>query len=235
MTLGIMLIVNSKLFAQDLHWTVEFRDSSGVIAPELKRLIENLTIQTQYELQELLPSKKQAIKVIITLDSVNTIKETGNSGFPLSSTEISFTINPYHTLGMKAIITRYYRSTLYHEFNHILRGWTSVSSRNSTDFMDAVIAEGLATVFEMQFANSNPLWSNYPENVEEWVAELQNLSLTAYREYGKWMFEHPDGRKWIGYKSGTYIVEKALKLSGKTLLELTVVPTKEILALAGYK
>lgn len=65
------------------------------------------------------------------------------------------------------------------------------------------------------------------------ITELLALSPSAYREYGKWMFQHIDGRKWIGYKVRTYIIEKALKASGKNLIELTTLPTQQLLSYVG--
>ncbi len=197
--------------AQNIPWTITISDS---ISENTRNLIFEITSEAQKELQEIFPDVHRPMQVIISLDSAGTIAETGNAGFPLSLSAISFKIHPNHPIDMDSIISRYYKATLYHEYNHIVRGWTAESSWQSNDFMDAVVAEGLATIFEVQFTHSKPLWSAYPQYVENWVIELIKLPPSAYREYGKWMFEHPDGRKWIGYKAGTYIVEKALKKSG---------------------
>jgi len=49
------------------------------------------------------------------------------------------------------------------------------------------------------------------------------------------MFKHPDGRRWIGYRSGAYIADKAMKASGLTASELARTSTAKILELAGVK
>lgn len=36
-----------------------------------------------------------------------------------------------------------------------------------------------------------------PDNVEQWVHELRALPSNA--SYAEWMFQHPDGRRWIGF------------------------------------
>jgi hypothetical protein len=42
------------------------------------------------------------------------------------------------------------------------------------------------------------------------------------------MFKHPDGRLWIGYRAGTYLVDRAMAKSGKTSVSLLTVPVQEI-------
>lgn len=196
--------------------------------------IHELTWQAENELKKLLPLS-DSISIIITIDSVNVIQETGNSGFPLAKNKISWTVDPTNLLGLDSIIYQHYKSTLYHECNHLARNWTSESSRKSNNFMDAVIAEGLATCFEKAFASKKPLWAQYNSGeIEGWVEELLQLQPSAYSNYYNWMFKHQDGRKWVGYKAGTYIVEKAMLRSKLSLSELTILPTKDILRLAGY-
>lgn len=100
-------------------------------------------------------------------------------------------------------------------------------------FMHGVVSEGLATAFERDAAGSSPPWGEYPQNVEEWVSELLKLPLSA--PYSDWMFVHPDGRIWIGYRSGTFIADRAMKASEKSAAELVRTPTEEILRMAGYE
>jgi hypothetical protein len=47
-----------------------------------------------------------------------------------------------------------------------------------------------------------------------------------------WMVEHPDGRRWIGYRAGTFIADQAIAASGRTAAQLATMPTDEVLALA---
>tara|TARA_B110000503_G_C7134443_1_gene408220 strand:+ start:1652 stop:1798 length:147 start_codon:yes stop_codon:yes gene_type:complete len=48
------------------------------------------------------------------------------------------------------------------------------------------------------------------------------------------MGEHPDGRTYIGYRTGNYLIRKAMKLSGKNILELSDLMPNEIIKLTGY-
>ncbi len=47
------------------------------------------------------------------------------------------------------------------------------------------------------------------------------------------MYQHPDGRRWIGYRAGTYIADRAISESGRSAAELVLIPNEEILKLAG--
>jgi hypothetical protein len=58
------------------------------------------------------------------------------------------------------------------------------------------------------------------------VTEILALPINA--NYQHWMFQHPDGRESVGYRTGNYIVRKALAASGKNILELSELPPNEI-------
>lgn len=44
-----------------------------------------------------------------------------------------------------------------------------------------------------------------------------------------------DGRRWVGYKVGTYLVDRAMKVSGKSSAELFSVSTEDVIAMALKK
>jgi uncharacterized protein YjaZ len=92
-----------------------------------------------------------------------------------------------------------------------------------TSFMDGVVSEGLATAFERDAGGRLPPWGQYPQEASAWVAELLQLPLTA--PYERWMFQHPDGRRRIGYRAGTYIADQAIAASGSSAADLVLVPT----------
>ena len=94
---------------------------------------------------------------------------------------------------MRAIAETHLRPTLFHELHHMARGPLGLDS-----LIDFVITEGLATAFERDFAGAAYPWSEYPDDASDWAAELLALPSSARRE--DWMFRHPDGRRWIGYR-----------------------------------
>lgn len=102
-------------------------------------------------------------------------------------------------------------------------------------FMDAPVAEGLASVFERDEAHREPPWAAYPSPeiiTLGWVRELLGLPPSA--DYRAWMFLHADGRRWIGYRAGTFIVDRAIAASHLNATDLVRIPTSEILSMAGF-
>ena len=95
---------------------------------------------------------------------------------------------------------------------------------------DRVITEGLATAFERDAAGATYPWSEYPDNVSEWVDELLDLPPTARGM--DWMLRHPDGRRWIGMRAGTYLVDRAMRASGRSAADLVTASTEDILRMA---
>ena len=66
------------------------------------------------------------------------------------------------------------------------------------------------------------------------VDELLALPPTAPRR--EWLrAQLPDGRRWIGMRAGTYLVDQAMKKLNRTSAELVSTSTSEILAAAGVK
>ena len=47
-------------------------------------------------------------------------------------------------------------------------------------------------------------------------------------------FQHLNGRLAVGYRTGNYLIRKAIAKSGKDVLELSELPPDTIFALAGY-
>lgn len=84
---------------------------------------------------------------------------------------------------------------------------------------------------ERDFAGVHPPWGNYPADADQWVEQLRALPDTVERK--PWLFGHPDGRRWIAHKAGTYLVDRAVRASGKSPSELVTRPTEEILELAA--
>ena len=155
------------------------------------------------------------------------IPETGETGSIASTDRVSWVVDPHRAEGIIAVAKRHLRGTLFHELHHLARTQTE----QPITLMQRVVSEGLATVFERDTAGMSPPWGHYPPNVDEWIKEL--LRLPADIKTKDWMSRHPDGRRWIGYKAGTYVAEQAIEKSGKSAAELVDIPTNAVLRLAG--
>jgi hypothetical protein len=130
---------------------------------------------------------------------------------------IRWTVDPDHPQGVLKIAEAHLRGALFHEFHHLVRA-TTLPPRT---LIDTVVFEGMATAFERDFAGVSYPWSQYPDDVSKWVDELLKLPPNA---------EHPDGRRWMKYKAGTYLVDRAMKCLNQSSATLVSVPTAEILA-----
>jgi hypothetical protein len=182
------------------------------------------------ELRTQLPTLPAAVEVRID-SGLRVIPEHGYGAAAMTRRSISFTLDAARPGLHASIIERSLRTTLFHECHHLVRGWVKHGGWRPRHFIEGVVAEGLACAFERTAADHALPWSDYPVNVGEWVDEL--LRLPASAPYASWMFRHPDGRRWIGYRAGTFIADRAIAVSGRSAAELAETGCAEILALAG--
>jgi hypothetical protein len=198
------------------------------VADAVGRIVDS----TEPRIREVLPGLAQFLTLQVRATQ-RVIPETGTGGSSLSAGVITWSFDPGRPEGGAALAERWLASTLFHESHHQVRGWPIVGGGGPHSFVHAVVCEGLATAFERDQTGLTPLRGMYPPEAPEWVKEIQELS-TPYN-FRHWMFSHPDGRRWIGYRAGTYIADQATRASGRTAADLVTVPTSEILEMAGLK
>jgi uncharacterized protein YjaZ len=193
-----------------------------------RELITSIISGAEAELRQLLPAL--SAKLLVTIQaSTDVIEETGETGSAIHSELISISINPWDKRGLPAIVRAELRKTLYHEANHVTRMETVPFEES---MLAAAIFEGLGTAFERDFAGATPPWGDYdPVVINDWAREVMALP-ASLPEPNDWYFNHPDGRRWIAYKVGTYIVDQAMEHGGKTSATLVSMSAAEILQLA---
>ena len=227
----LLWVVCSCASAQTM--TVEFdATAEAQLSPLEKSVINQIAQDTDVEVRALLPQMPRDVKVTVSVGT-DVIPETGTGAASLEPGHIVWIVDASRPEGVVEIARSNLRSALFHEMHHLARGWVITGGAPVTTIMDAVVSEGMATVFERDFADSEPLWGSYPDNIEEWVEELLALPASALGLYEQWIFQHPDGRRWIGYRSGTFIVDRAVAKSGMSAAELVLTSTDEVLDLAG--
>ncbi|MFH1277322.1 MAG: DUF2268 domain-containing putative Zn-dependent protease [Candidatus Eisenbacteria bacterium] len=219
--------------AANAEIVVEILNTDGyVFSKEERATIEEIAVAAEVEIRSLLPQLPKKI-LLTVLSGKDVIPETGEMGTAVALAYVRWTVDPSRPGGVMALAKSNLRAALFHELNHLVRGWVVYGRSPDKSFMDGVVNEGLATAFERDAAGTLPPWGMYPEEVKDWVDELLTLPLSA--SYEHWMFRHPDGRRWIGYRAGTYIIDKAMEASGLSASELVQSPTAKILELAGFK
>jgi len=205
-------------------------DDKRFFSDEARTSITEVTSATEPQVRAFLPELSPTIEVAAKTGTL-VIPETGEVGTAALPARIEWTVDPSRPGGVAAIARTRLRNTLFHECHHLVRFARTRKPNTVPTLIDRVVTEGLATAFERDFAGWRPPWGDYPTNVSSWVQEL--LTLPPSEDVTRWMFTHPDGRRWVGYRSGTYIADLAIKTSGCSAAELVVTPTVEILKMAG--
>lgn len=199
-------------------------------AEDVRAAVQGVCEATERELRALLPALPPRVELHVVAGT-RVIPETGETGGAVTPCLVVWAIDPTRPEGVESIVRSRLRPTLFHEFHHLVRGWVMYGGEPPESFMHGVVCEGLATAFERDAAGSRPPWGEYPDDVESWVTELLSLPLSA--SYEDWMFQHPDGRRWIGYRAGTFIADRAIQSSGLSAAALAQTPTEDILRMAG--
>lgn len=197
-----------------------------------RKVITEICEATEIEVRERLPMLAGEIELEARTAS-RVIPELGCTGSAISGSRIRWAVDPSRQGGLVTIAKTQLRRTLVHEPHHVARGWVRDGSAIQPTLMDAVVSEGLATAFERDVTGHKPPWGEYPAEVTDWIGELLRVPHTA--SYRSWMFSHPDVRRWIGYRTGVYIVDKVRMKTGLSAAELVNASTSEVLRLAGIE
>lgn len=181
------------------------------------------------EASKLLPFGSKYVTFVVQPREYGLIEATHDIGRTHNSGLIEMAFDPKFALKNPGQILEQVRLTVFHEMNHAARFNIPLWHKS---FLDHCVFEGLATVFARDRAGDNALWGQYDEkDVKRWLEEVKKHADMS--NYGDYMFKHPDGRRWIGYKTGTYIIDQAVKKSGKSVEQLSELQCKDILRLAG--
>jgi hypothetical protein len=204
--------------------TVEFYFADGYhFSQSERREVQSTADATVGEVRRLLPTLPHNL-VLRVYAGKNVIPETGETATAIPPSAVIWTVDPSRIGGVSATVRTQLRATLFHELHHLVR----YEKVPSDTLIDEVITEGMATVFERDFAGVSPPWGVYPTNVTDWVSEILALPPDASRDY--WLRKvHPDGRRWIGMRAGAYLVDRATKASGTSAADLVSTSTANVM------
>jgi hypothetical protein len=213
---------------------VTFVDSDAhAFSGEERETIESIARNALVEIADHLPDAPDDIELVVQTGP-QVIPETGEGGVALAPGRIAWTVDPARPGGVIAVARARLRITLFHEVHHLVRGWTIEGGTVGIRMIDAAVSEGMATAFERDATGTRPPWGEYPaDEVEGWVDEL--LEAPGFEAYATFMLQHPDGRRWIGYRAGTWLADRAMAACGCSAADLVSTPTDEILELAGVE
>lgn len=192
-----------------------------------RRTIERIAGDATREARQHLPGLAPQILLQVT-SGKDVIPEVGATATVAGTEFVRWTVDPDNPQGVVKIAETDLRGTLFHEFHHLVRA----ARVNTETVMDHVVTEGMASAFERDVAGASYPWSQYPDDVPKWVEEL--LALPPGADFRDWIAKRqPDGRRWVGMRAGTYLVDRAMKTLQRTSADLVSTPTAEILAAAG--
>lgn len=179
----------------------------------------------------LLPALSKHLNIAVRPYFEGIIPEYGTGGRTWDTEFIEIWFDKTVPHGAEKTLESLYQTVL-HESNHAAR-WSLLGEPDGR-FIEAVVFEGLATVFERDHAQYKPLYAQYEDDatMRGWFAELAAADWDRRPEL---FFSHPDGRRWIGYKTGTWLVDRAVQRSGKTVVELSGRTADEIIDLANVE
>jgi uncharacterized protein YjaZ len=191
-----------------------------------RRVIARVAGDAVREARQHLPALAAQITLRVQ-SGKDVIPELGATAIAGPPDWIMWTVDSDRPEGVAKIAETHLRGALFHEFHHLVRGTTL----QPTTLMDHVIFEGMATAFERDFAGVSQLWSQYPDDVTAWVEELRLLPPDT--DPRNWIArQREDGRRWIGMRAGTYLVDQAMKKLQRSSAELASTPTEAILTAA---
>lgn len=202
---------------------IHFADSSYKVDPDFKKKYVAKIEDAYEQVSELLPFGSKHINFFVQPREHSLVPETEDAGYTVNSEFVTLAFNP--TTFAKALDN--IKGTVFHEMNHAARYNIPIFHK---EFIDNCIMEGLATVFAREHADYDAPWAHYPTEAVDWIKEIIRQGAKIDRD--QYMYEHADGRRWIGYKIGTYIIDESISNSGKTIVELTQMECNDILSLA---
>jgi hypothetical protein len=214
---------------------IQFKDGARYgVKPEEERLITDIITGAEEEVRALVPALPESISVIVTFvdesfDYWGT--SMGLNGRSDAPGVVVIDISTGFPGGISAAVNRNLSRLVFHEFHHLARGWTMTGNKFGPGIPIAAVNEGLAVVFSEEYAHGTFEELSDPEDGDLWLQEI--LALPVDANYGHWMSQHPDGRFAIGYRTGMYLVRKAMVDSGKNILELSDLSPDEILGMVA--
>ena len=223
-----------KLNSNEASIEITFKDGVHSFSKEQKKHINKLLIRSEKNIHKLLPTLPEGIRVELEIVDWNLDMVGGVTGRTETNEPPLVLIQISHVYpgGIDAAIRDGLKSTIYHEFHHLSRGWAIQDNKFRKGIDIASVNEGLAVVFAEAYSGYSSEANSVPEDGDAWMKEIVLLPKNA--SYRNWMFEHPDGRKNIGYRAGHFLIRKAMGNSGMSILELSHKSPENILRLAGY-
>jgi len=214
----------------DVSLSVDFQSSEGLaFSPSDEAAVRATLLDAARAVKALLPALSPDIRVTVVAIDRDLSSVGGVAGRADAPGQVLIEMSAAYPGGIAAAARDGLRAAFFHELHHLVRGWTIRDNAFGPGIPNAVVNEGLASVFAETYTGTSFERFDYPPEVGDWLQEILTLPVDA--NYNMWMNEHPDGRLAMGYRVGRYVVHEAMRRSGKSILELSEDSPAEILEL----
>lgn len=125
---------------------VEWEDE-GALGQSDRDLIQQISESSEREIRKFLPELDPDVRLSVRT-GLDVIPDTGEVGRALAPGRACWVVDHTRHESIEAVVIARLRSTLFHEFHHLVRGWVMTGGEQPKTFMHGVVSEGLATAFE---------------------------------------------------------------------------------------
>ena len=206
--------------------TVEI-SPSGFTADEADYL-RRLAVDVWAELGALLPLPPAAS---LRCDRGDDVLDTGDNAFCGPGRQIVYWIDS--RADARQIAERQMRKALFHEGYHLARYEKLPDEGAAQSWAQCAVGEGLASVFARDYANAFESWADYDGvTIQTWARELFATPLQPADSL-QWKFRHDDGREFIAFRVGCWLVDQLAAATGETSRDWIWVPADELIARAA--
>lgn len=212
---------------------VSYQDSEEhTFSASEKAAIEAILSDTCKQVKSVYPDLADEVSVSVRTLARDLTMVGHVTGMATAPGQVVIMISSLHPESLEAAARDGLAGTFAHELHHLRRGWTIEGNHYGPGIQIATINEGLAVIFAESITGASKPGNMQPDEPTslDWAREIRALPVDA--DYGTWMFQHPDGRMGVGYRTGRFLVQRAMENSGLDIVALSERTPDEIWAWA---
>lgn len=194
-----------------------------------RRQIEAILTSTEADVRSRIPLPST---VPVTVSASDDVLPTGDNAFTDPAGVIHWWADPHR--GPLAAANAHLAAAFAHEAFHLARFTQLPQEGSNNDLLNAAVNEGLATAFARDLTGIHEPWGDYnPVEASAWLTELEAVHSTVPEsQLTDWKFHHPDGREWIAFRVGTWLVDQCQTVAGQAAAGLVHTPAGQVLGSA---
>jgi len=191
-------------------------NASGEFGREILDKIDDGFTQGQAIVRDKLGADK--IDVVFVNAPMNVIPEIGIGGYSPGPYNIYVSLDPnFKTFSVEDMVL-----TILHETHHCMR-WRKHGYGQTLG--EAMISEGLATLFEEEHSGTPPIYAQVPIKQDE-IDKARNSLLDKNYNHSEWFFGAKNIQRWFAYTYGYQLSKAYSQKTNKSAAELVNTPAE---------